>query len=194
MDPDTLEEDELIGLSSILTNLTEAAVSRELALSIARYERLPTQARMQAYLLAGPPLEADGVALVVAGFHGGDWARHYVAGRLVRAHADPAHFLGELLRDGSIPLKRRRDLAADVAKNLPEAAARRAFSNRIISDSTVDEEIRLTLQLVEARFGDSAIFENLVEGIGQIPIDSASTAIALFGPSPIGRWPNALRP
>ncbi len=184
MDPETLEEDEVISISSLFSNFSDGAVSRELALSIARNRRLPAQARMRAYVLAGPPLEEDGVALALTAFRHDDWDRYYGVRELVKVHAEPVRFLGELFRDASIPLKRKRDFAADVAVVLPEAAMRRAFSQALISDSSVDEEIRFTLQLVEARFGDRTIFESLVEGIGQIPIKHAAITIALFGHFP----------
>ena len=184
MDPDTLEKDDLIAISSFFLNFSKGAISRELALSIARNRRLPAQARMRAYALAATPLEEDGVALALTAFRHNDWDRHYEAADLVKAHAEPLRFLGELLRDASIPVMRRRELAADVASILPHAATRRAFSQECISDSSVDEEIRLTLQLLEVRFGDRAGFENLVEGISQIPINFAATTIALFGHFP----------
>ena len=184
MDPDTLEKDDLIAISSFFLNFSKGANSRELALSIARNRRLPAQARMRAYALAATPLEEDGVALALTAFRHNDWDRHYEAADLVKAHAEPLRFLGELLRDASIPVMRRRELAADVTSILPDAATRRAFSQECISDSSVDEEIRLTLQLLEVRFGDRAGFENLVEGISQIPINFAATTIALFGHFP----------
>ena len=184
MDPDTLEEDDINTISSLLLNFSNEAISRDLALSIGRNQRLPSQARMRAYALASTPLEEEGVALALAAFRHDDWDRHYAAADLVEAHPEPLLFLGELLRDVSIPVKRRRDLSADVARILTDSEKRRAFSQECVSDSVVDEEIRLTLQIVEARFGDRTIFQNLVEGINQVSIQFAATIIALFGHFP----------
>ena len=139
---------------------------------------------MRAYSLAGTPLEEDGVALALAAFRHEDWNRRYEASNLVTVHAEPARFLGELLRDASIPQERRKGLAADVASILPCAAMRRAFSQACICDSSVDEEIKLTLQLFEARFGDRAAFDGLVDKISQLPIEFTATTIALFGHFP----------
>ena len=184
MDPDSLQEDEIIEISSLFSNFSSCAVSRTLALSIARNCRLPAQARMRAYELASSPLETDGVTLALAGFRHSDWDRHYEASDLVKVHEEPTRFLGELLRDSSIPLQRRQDLASDVCRIIPDAAIRRAFSHACNSDSSVNEEIKLTLQLFEARFGDRVAFERLVEGIQQIPIQHAATTFALFGHFP----------
>lgn len=122
MDPDALEEDEIIAISSLFSNFSSETVSRELVLSIARNRRLPAQARMRAYTLAATPLEEDGIALAMTAFRHDDWDRQYEAANLVKAHAEPVRFLGELLRDALIPLKRRRELATDVVSILPDAA------------------------------------------------------------------------
>lgn len=184
MDPDTLDDNELIALSSLLSNFSAGAVSRELALSVARDHRLPAQARMRAYEVAGSPLEKDGIALALVALRHDDWDRHYAASDLVKIHQDPACFLGELLRDASIPLKRRQTLAAGVARLFPDPAARKSFSHACIADSSLDEELRLTLELFEARFGNRSVFEHLVDGIGRNPIAHAANTIALFGHFP----------
>lgn len=181
MDPDSLEEDAIVSISSLFSNFSSCAVSRTLALSIACNCRLPAQARMRAYELASTPLESDGVMLALAAFRHSDWDRHYEASNLVKVHEEPARFLGDLLRDSSIPLQRRQDLASDVCRIIPDASIRRGFSHTCNKDFTLDEEIKLTLQLFEARFGDRIAFERLVEGIGQNPIQIAATTIALFG-------------
>lgn len=186
MDPNTLDDDELISISSLLSNFSPESVSRNLALSIARNTRLPAQARMRAYALAGTPLEEEGIVLAMSSFRHCDWDRHYEAEDLVRTHADPAEFLKEVLRDTTIPLKRRQFLSADVAVILPDPAGRQTFSRECISDSSVDEKIRLTLQLIEARFGDRAVFKSLVDRINQMPIEYTATTIALFGHYPDG--------
>ena len=181
MDPNTLDEDEIISISSFLMNFSSGSVSRELVLSVARDRRLPAQVRMRAYELAAAPLEEDGIALAVQGFRHDDWDQHYEAGDLVKVHADPSHFLEELLRDTSIPIERRKNLAADVANILPDETKRQAFSQACISNSSLEEEIRLALQLIEARFGDRAVFVCLVDAVGQIPVEFAALTIALFG-------------
>lgn len=184
MDPSTLGQDDLISISSLLWHFSPMEMSRETVLSVARDERLPAQARMRAYLLAGPPLEEDGIILMRSAFRHNDWDRHYAASQLIEVADEPEHLLNELLNDSNIPLDRRRNLASDVAKIFPETTARKSFSQKTISDSRFDEEVRLTLQLVEARFGERATFEQLLNGINCNPIDFAATTIALFGHYP----------
>lgn len=184
MDPDVLDEDSLISLSSLMLNFTSTSVSRDLALTIARDPRLPAQARMRAFTLAGAPLDEDATNLMLAGLRAEDWDRHYEAASMISAHSNVTEFLDELLRDQTIPLKRRQDIAADIAKILPTPLVRRKFSQACITDHELDKEIRLTLQLFEARFGDRAAFEQLVDGISHSPIVHAATTIALFGHYP----------
>jgi hypothetical protein len=184
MNPSVLEEDDLIAISSLLWNLSPTTISRELALLIARDQRLPPQARMHGYALAGPPLEKEGIALALSAFRHDDWDRHYAANDLVKIASDPPRFLGNLLRDSTIPLKRRQDLASDFTSIFPDGAERRAFSQACIADPLIEEELRLTLQLFEARVGERAVFEHLVDGIGRNPIGHVATTIALFGHFP----------
>lgn len=184
LDPDTLAGEEIDSISSFFSNFSTEAVSRELVLSAARNQRLPAQTRMRAYALAAAPLEDAGVALAVAAFRQEDWDRHYAAEAVVKAHPDTPRFLGELLRDGSIPIKRRKTLAADAARIIPDAETRRAFSQELMADSSVADDVRVTLQLIEARFGDHVAFDQLVEGISHNPSEYAGTTIALFGHFP----------
>lgn len=183
MDPDTLDEDELVRLSSLLLNFKPAFLSRELVLSIAQNPRMPKRARMEAYELAGSPLDKEAITLVLAALRAGDGS-HYVATSMISAHSNPTKFLGELLRDNSIPVHRRREIAKNIVRVLPAPELRRAFCQTLIADSEIDEEIHLILQLVEARFGDRVAFKQLVDGIDHNPIDYVATTIALFGHFP----------
>lgn len=184
MDPDKLDEDKIISISDLFLNFSPEAVSRELVLSVARDRRLPDQTRMRAYELAAPPLAEEGIALALKSFRHDDWDRHYEAANLVKVHANPSYFLREILLDASIPVERRRNLAADVAVILTDETTRRVFSQACVADSSLEEGIRLTLYLVEARFGDRVAFGRLVDRISQIPIKYAAATIALFGHYP----------
>ena len=184
MNSEPIQEDEIIAISSLFLNFSAGDVCRELALSAARDPHLPAQARMRAFALAGTPLEEDGIALSMKAFRHEDWHRHYAAEDLVKVHSEPARFLQELFLDSSIPLERRRGLAANVAILVPDAEIRTALYRNCISNSSVDTEIKIALRLIAARFGDRAVFEGLVEEIGQIPVEHAATTIALLGHFP----------
>lgn len=143
MDADSRTAEELVKLSSAFSNFTPSSISRDLALYVARDERLPLQARMRAYGLAGSPLEDDGVDMALAGLRHTDWDSHYAAASLVDIHEHPFRFLGELIRDAAIPLTRRLDLAADVSATIPNAACREQFFRQNIGDPTLDRDYRL---------------------------------------------------
>ena len=175
------DEDRAISISSLMLNFPPRAVTRELALSVAHDSRFPNQVRMCAYSVAGAPLDDDGVSLSLVGLRHDDWEHQYEARRLVAVHADPPQFLGKLLGDNSIPLDRRTELASQVTKTIPDATLRRRFIRRCVSDHALAEEIRLTLQLVDARFGDRSTFHQLVCQLNHMPAKYAATTIALFG-------------
>ncbi len=178
------DEDRAISISSLMVNFPPRTVARELALSVAHDSRFPNQVRMRAHSVAGAPLDDDGVSLTLTGLRHEDWDNHYEARSLVQVHGDPPRFLAKLLRDSSIPLDRRTDLAACVAETIPDAIHRRRFIQTCVSDSSIAEEIRLTLQLIDARFGDRNTFHQLVCQLDHMPAEYASTTIALFGHYP----------
>jgi len=153
-------------------------------LQVARDKRLPRQARLRAYNLAGPKLENAGVVLAIEAFEQADWDRNYAASDLVNIHADPPAFLERLLRTQSISVERRADLAAGITRHIPDAGARQLLARRLIADHSVDTEIRLVLRLMEARYGDAEQFRSLVEEIPLLPVQHAATTIALFGHYP----------
>jgi hypothetical protein len=184
MDPKTEDAGAIIDISGLFWNFTPESISAELALQVARDERLPRQARLRAYKLAGPPLEDAGAVLTLEAFHQDNWDHNYAAADVIHIHADPPGFLENLLRPPSISLERRRDLAASIGRHIVDADARKGLAKRLIADSSVDEEIRIALRLMEARYGDAATFRKLVDEIPILPIAHAATTIALFGHHP----------
>ncbi|HEV7344945.1 MAG TPA: NACHT domain-containing protein [Devosia sp.] len=184
MDPDSCEAEKLVKISRAFSNFTPPSVSRDLALSVARDDRLPLQARMRAYELAGRPLEDEGVEMALAGLRHDDWDGHYAAASLVGIHEHPARFLAELIQDVNIPLKRRCDLAASVLVTIPDVACREEFFRQNIGDPALDTNISITLRLFAARLGNQQIFKDLIEEIEVLPIELAATTISLFGHFP----------
>lgn len=184
MDPTTVDADLITDISGLFWNFDTASISPALALNVARDERLSWQARFRAYLLAGAPLEDAGVELAIKGFEHADWNRNYAARDLVGVHADPSAFLEQLLRSQTIPLERRIDLGASIARHIEEESERRTLARTLIGDDAIDPEVRIALRLMEARYGDAEQFHSLVEDIPTLPMQHAATTIALFGHHP----------
>lgn len=184
MDPDTVDADLIIDISGLLWNFDTASISSELALNVARDERLPWQARFRAYLLAGAPLEDAGVELSIKGLEQTDRNRNYAARDLIGIHSDPSAFYEQLLRSPTIPLERRVDLAASIAHYVVDESKRRTLARTLIGDDAIDLEVRIALRLMEARYGNAEQFCSLVEDIPTLPVQHAATTIALFGHHP----------
>lgn len=181
LNPETRDAETLANISSVFSNFTPTSVSRDLVLSVAHDDRLPMQARMSAYNLAGCPLEADGVAMTIAGLRHPEWENYYKAASLVDLHVDPARFVSKLIRDATISVERRRDL---VTRLWNITAEPEQFFNENIVDLALDIEISITLRLYAARSGNRQIFQGLVEEVNTLPIEHAATTIALFGHFP----------
>lgn len=184
MDPNERDAKSIIGAAGMFWNFTPQSISRALPLGVARDARLPRQARLRAYKLVGAPVEEAGVALAIEAFEDGDWDRNYAAADLIDIHADPPVFLESLLRKFSIPVERRRDLAASIGRHIVDPFARRDLARKLISDASVDDEVRIVLRLMEARYGDRETYEALIDDFPSLPIEHVATTIALLGHYP----------
>lgn len=184
MSPETEDAETIASISGLLWNFDAQSITPALALAMARNERLPRQARLRAYNLAGRPLEDAGVALAVEAFKDADWDRNYAARDLIHIHRDPPAFLDRLLRMSSISVERRVDLAFSIGHHVADDTARRLLSLSLIDDDAVHPEIRISLRLMEARHGNAEQFRSLVAEIPTLPIQNAATTIALFGHHP----------
>lgn len=184
MNPDTADADVISDISGLFWNFDTASISPALALKVARDERLPWQARFRAYLLAGAPLEDAGVELAIKGLEQTDWDRNYAARDLISVHADPSAFFERLLRLPTIPLDRRVELAASIGCHIEDDSERRRLARILVTDKTIDPEVRIALRLMEARYGDIEQFRSLVEDIPSLPAQHVATTIALFGHYP----------
>lgn len=184
LDPGARSADEIDDLSGFFSNFTSDSVTRDLVLGIARNPRLPDQARMRAYELAGAPLEDAAIRLAREGFRHPDWDRHFEARDLVKLHNNPEAFIIEIFTDPAVPLERQTSLAAQVTSMFPDTGERAALISRIRANGAVPNDIKIALALFQARFGDRATFEELVEGIAVNTISHAATTVALLGHYP----------
>ena len=184
MDPETANGEAIINTSWFLRNLTTESISTELVLEAARDDRLPREARLRAYKLAGPPLSDAGATLVLDALHQHDSDRNYPAIDVISIHSDPSAFLESLLRTSSISIKCRRQLAAGIGIHVVDPTTRKELANRLISDTSIEQEIRNVLRLIEARYGNAATFRKLIHDIPILPTGDAAITIALFGHYP----------
>lgn len=184
MNPETEDAETITSISGLLWNFDTQSISPALVLAVAQNERLPRQARLRAYKLAGRPLEDAGVTLAIEAFEDADWDRNYEARDLINIHGEPSTFLDHLLRTSSIPVERRIDLAASISHHVTDASARRLLALSLINDHSVHQEVRIALRLTEARYGNAEQFRSLVDEIPTLPVQNAATTIALFGHYP----------
>lgn len=178
LDPDKLDGATVEAASNLLESFPDGVVSPGVALGVAKDRSLPPLTRMRAYRVAGAPLEEEGASLAKEGLRHGDGAQQYGARMLISLHDEPERFMGELIRDRGIALTRRVELAASVAGLLPD---RQAFVKGCMADSSVEDEIKIALRLVDARFGNKDVFGGLVEDLVEMPLQHARTTIALLG-------------
>ncbi|SDA28319.1 NACHT domain-containing protein [Methylobacterium sp. UNC378MF] len=184
LDPDVRTPEELINISSLFFNFTASPNYRDLALKVARDLRLPIPARLRAYKLAGRPLEQDAITAIITALQLPDWTFYGSAVDLVGLHDSPTSFIADLLRNDTIPIAQRRNLAAQAVTAIPDFNERAAFFDANIADPRLETDLRATLQLFAARFGDRRAIEELVEQIETMPLEHLANTISLFGHFP----------
>jgi hypothetical protein len=179
---DAGDDEELVrNLASLLGNFSTTAVSRELVLTIGRNARFPRAARLDAYHLAGAPLEAEARQLMHEELKLDDSYGRYDAIRMLAMTENPAEELRAALLEQATGKKARLDLAGSVTAVLPDPEQRQAFISAMLAEPTLNSEVKHRLQLFGARHGDKAMFRHLIEELATLPIEPAGTAMSLFG-------------
>jgi NACHT domain len=172
------------GCSSLLGHFEPGSVSRSTALAIALDESLPADFRMEASRIASAPMDDLLFPLLESILRDISRTNTFHARRALALYPDRSPFLLGLLRDQSLDIKRRLDLAGAVATIFPEPDKRVAFIGQCTDDVSLEPEIRRTIQIFAARYGDKAVFEDLIEQFADMPSDYVGHCIALFGHYP----------
>lgn len=180
-----LDDHEVEEISSFMSNLTASAVSRDLALSVARNASFPLQARFRAFELAGSPLPEDGIKLAVTAFRSENWNANYEARELISLHPDPESFLLELLTDDGISVERKQGAAFDALSWMQPLGKWQAFGARVVANENIERDVRLVFTLIEARHGNRKAIEQLIERLQELPMQFATSTISLLGHFPV---------
>lgn len=179
-----LTEDQLEGVSSLLEHFLPGSVSRELALTIALDEQLIRKLRLQAFRVAGSPLDVHAIPLIHEVLALEESAEHWTASRLFALAPDRIALLSEVMHDERLPHKIRCKIASDITLIFPEDSVRSDFISRCLADAKLDAELAIIIRLFAARYCDRSAFETLVDQIVKNPIHLVGETIALFGHYP----------
>lgn len=176
-----LDARETDAVSSLLWNFKSGKYNRDLVLSIADNDAFPDQTRMRAYALLGAPLEESAFPLIERALYVVDWDSGYEALDLLSLVPDRENFLISILLNPEICDRRKLDVVESFPKILPDRERRQALFNRYLLEPDVDLDIANMLRIFEARFGDKASYDELIEMIPDADMECVSATISLFG-------------
>ncbi len=183
LDGEPLEDSEHRGIDGLLSHFMVGDVTRDRALHAARDTRLPVEARLSCYGIAGRPLlpeAAQLTALMLRETESGAWH----ATDIIALAADPEEAFMAVLRDASIPEERRFQLAASLTRVFAGVMARESIIKRCLCDTEIPGDIAAVAMLHSAARGDRTAFESLVEMLPTLPTVIALQVVSLFGHHP----------
>ena len=175
---DTEEADDIL---SVLGNFSPDSVSRHLSLKIALDEKLSNQSRMRAFELAGSPLHEMAFPLVQTALRAKNWDDHYEVRDLLKLIPRCDEFLLEVFENPEISKDRKIEIVEYLPLSLRNDELRKKVSNACLESQKVDVDVKMILKLFEARFGQRAVFEDLVNEIPVIDLEYVGAAVSLFG-------------
>lgn len=182
-EPD-ISGDQLAGLSDLVGALEPAQITTELALNLACDEALPDELRLEAFSIAGNSLDHRAWPIIDralrSSYYGDRWAALKAASR----SPDPSGTLVSLLRDESLDLERREEIAGHITYVIKNDDDRRRFVRDCARDETLEPTLRDIMLTFSARYGDEQAFRMLVENLATADLRFASATVSLFGHYP----------
>ena len=172
------------GVVNLPANFKQGSVSREVALEAATDATLPKELRLLAFYIAGAPLGEVGLATVHEVLAEEDSPSTWTATRTLAFHPERSAEFFSFLRNEEISLERRCKVAECFTTMFPEESARSKFIQEVLIANDLAPKIVDIIHVFAARYGNTEIFQALVERIPESPINIAITSISLFGHFP----------
>ncbi|WP_200385406.1 NACHT domain-containing protein [Rhodocyclus tenuis] len=182
-----LGTDRYEGIANLASHFEQGSVSRAIAIDAANDATLPKSFRVQAFYIAGVPLDFNALAVVQEVLADEEAKGTWNAIRILGCFPDCCTEFIRLLRNEEITLKRRREIAGYLTSVFPDELARSRFINEVLVANGISPEILDIVCVFAARHGDKRIFQSLVERIPDAPLDIAAASISLFGHYPDGQ-------
>jgi hypothetical protein len=183
-DPSTSTE-QLAGLSELVGALDPTCITADLAFDIACDEALPDELRLKAFSVAGDSLDQRAWPVINRALRSGDNGDRWAALRAVSRSLDPREAILSIVRDESLGLDKREEVASAIKLILKDDAVRLSFIRACGRDATVPSALRGIMLAFSARYGDEPAFRELVNGLGTAELRLAGATVALFGHYPM---------
>jgi hypothetical protein len=182
-DPDVSDE-QLAGLANLVGALKPDRITAELALDLACDEALPDQLRLDAFSVAGNSLDHRAWPIIDRALRSTYYGDRWAALKAVSRGPDPSGTILNLLRDESLDLGTRKEIAGRIAYVLKNDDDRMVFFRDCARDANLEAALRDIMLAFSARYGDEQAFRVLVGNLATADLRLAGATISLFGHYP----------
>jgi NACHT domain len=182
-DPD-VSEDQRAGLANLVGALSPARITAEPALDLACDEALPDELRLEAFSVAGNSLDQRAWPVIDRALHSTHYGDRWAALKAISRSPDPGGTILKLLRDESLDLERREEIAGRIADVLKNKEGRLSFIRDRARDPNLSVSLRGIMLAFSARYGDEQAFRLLIGDLTTADLRLAGATISLFGHYP----------
>jgi NACHT domain len=176
-----LDDDKTTAFEGLLSHFSDGSVKRDIALSLASNETLPSPLRLEAYRCAGAPVTQEALALINVCLRNMESSGFWPPIELLALHPDRDQVLLDVLHDPQLSIEQKKKILSAIPRVFLDIDERIIFLNRSADDSTLDPELPPLFQLFSARYGNDSAFRALVERLKESPLEVAGSTISLFG-------------
>lgn len=176
-----LDAGEIDEVSSLLWNFKSGNCNRDLVLSIAENEHFPDQTRMRAYELLGSPLVESAYPLIERALHVDDWNAGFEVLDLLPLVPNSEIYLRDVLLNPEIKKSRKLDIFKSFPQIVPDRERRSDFIEDCLKEPAVDRDIANILRILEARYGNVKLYDDLIEMIPDADMECVGATVSLFG-------------
>ena len=169
---------ELSGLARLVGDVDPSVLTPAIGLELALDAALPDHLRLESFCLSAPPLDARAWPVVWRVL---DSDYYTIALKAIGRTADPEQTVLELLHDPTLGAERQRRIIRNPMALFPDPDRRISCIKRCAKETTLTPEVRDTMQVFAARYGDREAIENLIDRLATLELSIAGAIISLLG-------------
>jgi hypothetical protein len=168
-------------INNLLGHFNSNSVTRNLALAVAVEEQYHIDTRLQAFRIAGAPLDIRSLPLINSRINSENTIGLWIIPKLLAIHQNREDLICNILENHSISLSQRKYIAESISQFFTDKNERIDFIRKCLASTDLDPEISNILRIFLARYGDISIFKELIENIPNLPLPLVGNSISLFG-------------